>query len=290
MQGGENKEKTGLEQSPGLGPGLQSGKNIFTFVSAVGFLIYSSWPSGFGSRTGQAPPACSWVLQPEQKLKMAGNRETNDLLSPYAAEPNAGHGGAACAVPAWHRTEPCSPGIPVGRASWELLQDANWDVPVRRFTGLPGHGAGGQGQGRGLCFPSRLCFPDGPIEEAPCGQTAPDPPQTRPVNFIKWLLPPSHPWSRLSSHQGSVFPQPHSGDKFLNHLITHRLNAAALSPRFAGRSPRPAPRGARAADGGCTHELFHISIYLANISGPGGALMEKWVPSAWEKLHLWKMP
>lgn len=162
MQGGENKEKTGLEQSPGLGPGLQSGKNIFTFVSAVGFLIYSSWPSGFGSRTGQALPACSWVLQPEQKLKMAGNRETNDLLSPYAAEPNAGHGGAACAVPAWHRTEPCSPGIPVGRASWELLRDANRDVPVRRFTGAARPWRGRIGTGTWPLFPLPALFPRWP--------------------------------------------------------------------------------------------------------------------------------
>lgn len=179
---------------------------------------------------------------------MAGNGETNDLLSPplTAAEPHAGHGGAACAVPcraglASHGAgQPRCPGL---RTGWEPsgIRDADRDVPGRVLTGLAGHSAGGQGQGRGLCFPSRLCFPDGPIDEAPCGQTAPDPPQNRPVNLIKWLLPPSHPRSRLSSHQGSVFLPPRSGDKFLNHLITCRLNAADLSPGFAGRSPRPAP-------------------------------------------------
>ena len=43
--------------------------------------------------------------------------------------------------------------------------------------------------------------------------------------------------------------------------------------------------------GGCTHELVGIPIFfLANISGLGGNLMEKWVPSAWEKLHLCKVP
>lgn len=201
-------------------------------------------------------------------------------------------GTAEQPVPCRLGTAP-SPAAPVSRWAERAGNSSGMRTGMSRSggsRGLPGHGAGGQGQGRGLCFPSRLCFPDGPIEEAPCGQTAPDPPQTRPVNFIKWLLPPSHPWSGLSSHQGSVFPQPHSGDKFLNHLITHRLNAAALSPGFAGRSPKPSPRGARAADGGCTHELFRISIYLANISGPRGAPMEKWVPSAWEKLHLWKTP
>lgn len=170
---------------------------------------------------------------------MAGNRETNDLLSPPQLSPT--RGTAEQPVPS--RAVPCRAGIAPSRASpvcrapngLGTLRDAGSGMRTGMSRagcsqGWPAIAREDRDRERGLCFPSRLCFPDGPIDEAPCGQTAPDPPQNRAVNLIKWPLPPSHPWSRLSSHQGSVFLPPHSGDKFLNHLITCRLNAADLSP------------------------------------------------------------
>lgn len=88
-------------------------------------------------------------------------------------------------APCWGRcrTErrcPVLPSYPSELPKWETGRAGMSSRPWR------------QGMGTGPLFPLPALFPSSPIDKAPCGQTATDPPQNSPFSLIKQLFP-SHP-------------------------------------------------------------------------------------------------
>lgn len=139
-------------------------------------------------------------------------------------------------------------------------------------------------------FPLPALLPEGPIDEVPCGRTAPNPPRN-PFNLIKQPRPPlPPPSSGFHLQRGRAFPEPPSRDKFLPPPTNYGLNAAALgsaSPEFAGRGDG----GTRVCGRGVAHRNYWASVlFLAEVLGLGEDVMGNWVLSAWEKPHLCKDP